>query len=351
MRVFTTATAVPGVSNCLTRAFRIDDTRLNVELFGLQFANPLGLAAGFDKQGYWFNQLAALGFGHIEVGTVTGQPQPGNPQPRLFRLRRDSALINRMGFNSSGCVSVAHQLAQTKERKPAPCVIGINIGKSKVVALQDAPGEHQFALSKLFACGDYFSINVSSPNTPNLRELQNRDHLVNLIAALNHTNQSLSQSLNLPPKPLLLKISPDLSQSQLAEIGSIARQFRLQGLIATNTTVERPNLRTPARLVEKIGAGGLSGKPLTARSRQVVAFLYRELRGEIPLIGVGGIMNGHDAWQMIAAGASLIQVYTGFVYGGPSFPRNINLHLRGKLDELGLSHIQAAVGIDADAIR
>ena len=321
MSAYTKLVALPMVAYRMRRRYLVEDPRLNSRCFGLEFKNPVGLAAGFDKAGQWFNQLAYLGFGCIEIGTVTGQAQPGNPKPRMFRLPADKALINRMGFNSDGCDYVASKL---KKKKDASCVLGINIGKSKVIPLNEAPAEYKKSFEKLFPFADYFTINVSSPNTPNLRELQNREYLVDIINACRQANEEQSISTNQKPKPILLKIAPDLSSHQIAEIAEVAQENSLSAVIATNTTISRAGLTTPKPEIDAIGAGGLSGQPLTERSLQVVSELFGHLRGQIPIIGVGGIMNGQHAWNMICAGANLIQLYTGFIYGGPSIVRNIN---------------------------
>ncbi len=329
------------MANQLKRRYCVNDQRLETRLFGIDFPNPVGLAAGFDKEGQWFNQLANLGFGCIEIGTITGQPQPGNPKPRMFRLPADKALINRMGFNSKGCEFAASQL---NKKRRSQCVLGINIGKSKVVPLDAAPGEYQKSFQTLFPFADYFTINVSSPNTPGLRELQSRDHLIAIIAAVQETNSRLSANAAIADKPILLKIAPDLTDQQLVEIAEVAGEFSLSGIIATNTTIQRSGLKTSAREIEKIGNGGLSGRPLFQRSLQVVSQLYQQLNGDIPVVGVGGIANGDDAWNMICAGASLVQLYTGFIYGGPNLIHDINRKLIAKIEAAGFASISEAVG-------
>ena len=346
MNLFSRLSAVPGAGKQIRNRYRVEDPRLQVELFGLKFPNPIGLAAGFDKEGKWFHPLANLGFGSIEIGTVTGQAQPGNPKPRMFRLPRDKALINRMGFNSEGCESVAQHLRRNKNRTTSGSVLGINIGKSKVIELEDAPAEYQKGLEKLFPFADYITINVSSPNTPNLRQLQGRDHLIAIIEAVNESNQRQALAANVSPRPILLKIAPDLSNEQIEEIAEVAISHSLQGVIATNTTISRSGLHTPAEQIESIGAGGLSGRPLTRKSREVVALLYRHLKNEIPIIGVGGIMGGEDAWKMITAGASLVQLYTGFIYGGPTLIRDMNLHLLERISQHKFASISEAVGTE-----
>ncbi len=346
MNSFSRLTSLPWAAIRLQKKYCVVDSRLQVEKFSLKFPNPVGLAAGFDKDGRWFRQLSILGFGSIEIGTVTGQAQSGNSKPRLFRLPVDRALINRMGFNSAGSEAVAHLLAE-QGRRGFVGILGINIGKSKDVRLQDAPTEHQKSLERLFEYADYFTINVSSPNTPDLRLLQGRDRLVAIIRAVNESNQTMSQKFQTPPKPILLKIAPDLNGDQIDEIANVAQEYSLNGIIATNTTVSRTSLKTPASTIEAIGSGGLSGHPLHQHSVQVVARLYCRLQGTIPIVGVGGIMNGTDAWNMICAGADLIQTYTGFVYGGPGFVRDVNCELLTRLDRDGLKNISDAVGIHA----
>ncbi|MEM9411870.1 MAG: quinone-dependent dihydroorotate dehydrogenase [Planctomycetota bacterium] len=345
MGIFARTASVPAIAAQIRRRYEVVDPRLEVEQFGLRFPNPIGLAAGFDKAGAWYHQLMNLGFGSVEIGTVTGQAQPGNPKPRLFRLPADRAIVNRMGFNSDGCQAVAAELNK-KSSKATLGILGINIGKSKVIPLEEAPAEHQKSFEALFEYADYFTINVSSPNTPNLRELQNKDHLIDIISAVQQSNQKLSHQLGVKTKPILLKIAPDCSDNQLAEIAEVAIDQKLSAIIATNTTISRDGLNTGKKEVEKIGAGGLSGRPLTDRSREVIGTLYKRLRNRIPLVGVGGIMNGNDAWNMITAGANLLQIYTGFIYGGPSLIREINQSLLTKIEAAGVDSICDVVGIE-----
>lgn len=316
---------------------------LESRLFGIDFKNPVGLAAGFDKDARWFPQLASLGFSHVEVGTITGQAQNGNPKPRLFRLPADKAIVNRMGFNNAGCDAAAKRLATTRKSKPTD-VLGVNIGKTKIVPVEEATRDYLISFERLFAFADYFTVNVSSPNTPGLRTLQNREPLIELLTAIADLNQTLAVDHECDPKPVLLKIAPDVTDPQLADIVSILKEVNLDGIIATNTTLSRSDLNTPSPRVEAIGNGGLSGAPLTNRSRQVVGQLYDQLEGKIPIIGVGGIMSGEDAWQMILAGASLVQVYTGFIYGGPATVRDINRYIAKQLNQYGFDSIADAVG-------
>lgn len=342
MNLFSRVSSLPLVSSQIRKRYCVNDPRLKVELFGLSFPNPVGLAAGFDKEGRWYPHLSNLGFGSIEIGTVTGQPQPGNPKPRMFRLPQDQALINRLGFNSKGCKVVARHLERI--RSTHDVVLGINIGKSKVVELKDAAAEYKMTFETLFEFADYVTINVSSPNTPNLRQLQNRDHLVEIIDAVQQSNSRISQHGNRSLKPVLLKIAPDLSLRQLADVADVAQDQGIDGIIATNTTISREYLRTSAQTIQEIGNGGLSGRPLHQKSLEIVKALYQQLQGRIPIIGVGGITSGTDAWNMITAGANLIQLYTGFIYGGPGFIGQINRDLVTRLEAAGAANISEMVG-------
>jgi dihydroorotate dehydrogenase len=340
MSLFTAAMRLGPVRRATCHNCRTDDPRLRVRCFGIDFPTPIGLAAGFDKDARYFDALHALGFGFIEVGTVTGQPQSGNPRPRLFRLPADRALLNRMGFNNKGCAAVAEALA----RRHIEPVLGINIGRSKAVANEDAADDYLASFECLFPFGRYFVVNVSSPNTPGLRELQERGPLTALLRALADRNGELAARYSVQPRPILLKIAPDLSESQVAALVELTCEVPIAGMVATNTTICRDGLRTPAARVAALGDGGLSGAPLTERSRRMVADLYRRTEGRLPIIGVGGIRNGEDAWQMIRSGASLVQVYTGFVYGGPAFVKAIHQHLLRRLTELGKPSLDTVVG-------
>jgi dihydroorotate dehydrogenase len=311
-----------------------------LERFGLKFKTPFGVAAGFDKNALVANQLCALGFGFVEVGTVTFAPQKGNPPPRLFRLPRDKALINRAGFNNDGTPSVVERLQNA--RRPAG-VLGVNIGKNKDVANEAATENYLASFEPAHAVAEYIAVNVSSPNTPNLRELQKRESLEELLSALQARNAELNRrhKKNLP---LLVKIAPDLSEAEIEAVTDVCLRLDLAGIIATNTTVSRDNLQTSALEIEAIGSGGLSGKPLTARSTEVISKIYRYSKGKLPIIGVGGIFTAQDAFEKIAAGACLIQAYTGFIYQGLTFARDVNFGLAKILREKGFASLDEAIG-------
>lgn len=303
-----------------------------IERFGLKFANPLGLAAGFDKNGVAVNQLASLGFGFVEVGTVTLQPQKGNSKPRIFRLPDDDALINRLGFNNEGAEAIAERLSKLTRR----CIVGVNIGKNKDVPNDEAVENYLKCFEIVHPVADYVAINISSPNTPNLRDLQQTESLDALLSALQFSNSQLGR------KPLLVKIAPDLSDDEIESVIYVCLSHKVDGVIATNTTITRDGLQT--RGVDQLGDGGLSGKPLATRSNEVISKIYTYSKGKLPIIGVGGIFTAEDAFAKIAAGASLLQAYTGFVYGGPTFAHEINSGLAEILRQRGFESINEAVG-------
>ncbi|MGI4762085.1 MAG: quinone-dependent dihydroorotate dehydrogenase [Janthinobacterium lividum] len=315
------ASRVPGTAALLRGLYGYQHPSLRREVFGLTFANPVGLAAGFDKNAVLTDELASLGFSFVEIGTVTPRPQPGNPQPRLFRLPQDGALINRMGFNNDGAAAVAARLRQRTNRQ---LIIGGNIGKNKDTPNERAADDYVAAFQELAEVVDYFVVNVSSPNTPGLRELQDKKPLISLLQQVQAHN--LTRAV---PRPLLLKIAPDLTDAQLDDILEIARETQLSGLVATNTTIARGGLATPAATVAGYGAGGLSGRPLRARATEVIAYLHRHSQGGLPIIGAGGIHSAQDALEKLAAGASLVQLYTGFIYEGPGLVKQINQALVG----------------------
>jgi dihydroorotate dehydrogenase len=309
-----------------------------LERFGLKFRNPLGIAAGFDKNGKVVNQLAALGFGFVEVGTVTFEPQEGNPKPRLFRLPKDKALINRLGFNNEGTLNVVERLKQIKPN----CVLGVNIGKNKDVPNEKATKNYLASFNIAFQVADYIAVNVSSPNTPNLRELQKASELENLLWTLQKRN--IEMSIGKKIKPLLVKIAPDLEESEIEEIVDICLKLNLAGIIAINTTIKRNDLLTEQKKIEEIGNGGLSGKPVAKRSNEVISKIYGYSNGKLPIIGVGGVFTAEDAFEKIASGACLIQAYTGFIYQGISFARDINAGLAKILEQKGFKSLDEAIG-------
>jgi dihydroorotate dehydrogenase len=302
-----------GIKKLIKGQFGLDDPRLEREVFGLKFKNPVGLAAGFDKNGEWISELANFGFGFIETGTVTPLPQSGNEKPRMFRLPQDQALINRMGFNNQGVDVVADRL---KRLKRDGLIIGGNIGKNKQTPNEDAISDYIKCFDRLFDVVDYFVVNVSSPNTPGLRELQEKEPLKNLLSTLQQRNRKNDVS-----RPILLKIAPDLTDSQLDDIIDIVKETAIAGVIATNTTISREGLHSPLYLRSQ--TGGLSGKPLAKRSTEVINYLSQKSEKAFPIIGVGGIHSPEDAIEKINAGASLVQIYTGFIYEGPGLVKRI----------------------------
>lgn len=297
------------------KMYVVQDPKLKRELFGLTFDNPVGLAAGFDKNATMFEDLAYCGFGFIEIGTVTPVGQDGNPKPRLFRLKEDQGIINRMGFNNHGVDAAVEQLKKRKTK----LIIGGNIGKNKLTPNEEATSDYVKSFEKLFPYVEYFVVNVSSPNTPNLRSLQEKEPLTELLQTLQDLNAKKEIR-----KPILLKIAPDLTNEQLDDIIEIVDAVKLDGVIASNTTISRSNLKTDNRIVEEIGAGGLSGKPVTNRSTEVIRYLSTKSNKSFPIIGVGGIHSAEDALEKLDAGADLVQVYTGFIYEGPALMKRIN---------------------------
>lgn len=306
---------IPGKLWSWRLMFKVTDSRLKRTVFGLEFDNPVGLAAGFDKDAKLFNELSAFGFGFIELGTLTPVGQAGNPKPRLFRLPQDNSLINRMGFNNDG---VENAVKRLKKRKTS-IIIGGNIGKNKLTPNEKAVDDYEITFNSLFDVVDYFVVNVSSPNTPGLRELQEKEPLSNLLNHLQKLNSSKSNR-----KPILLKIAPDLTNDQLDDIIEIILVTKLDGLIATNTTIDRSSLKTPSEIVETIGAGGLSGQAVKKRSTEVISYIAKKSNNAFPIIGVGGIHSAEDAIEKLEAGAALVQIYTGFVYEGPALIKRIN---------------------------
>lgn len=319
--------SVPFTKKLVAGAFQVDNSQSPKEIFGLKFKNIIGLAAGFDKNARYLNELETLGFGHVEIGTVTPLPQDGNERPRLFRLPKDKALINRMGFNNDGVKTICSRLKEWKENNGFNTgstnslprfIIGGNIGKNKVTPNENAWKDYEICFRELFDYVDYFVVNVSSPNTPGLRELQEKDSLKKILSHLQTINY-----LKPVPKPLLLKIAPDLTVGQLDDVIDLAIEIKLDGIVASNTTISREHLQTEKSLLEVIGAGGLSGKPLQNKSTEIINYITRKSNGTIPVIASGGIFNHTDATQKINAGASLIQVWTGFIYEGPTIVKKI----------------------------
>ena len=316
------------VEDAIRSHYAVDDDRLRVDVFGQTFDNPVGVAAGFDKNAEIPSMLTAFGFGHVEVGGVTAERQPGNPRPRLFRLRRDEALINRMGFNNDGADRIGARL----EEGPLPgAPVGVNIGKSKSAPLSEAADDYLYTYERVADAGDYFVVNVSSPNTPGLRELQNRESLEGILGGLSDAGAS----------PLLVKFSPDLPDPAVEEALEVVDDLGLDGVIATNTTTERPeSLRSP----KKAERGGLSGKPIETTATRMVRFIAE--RTDVPIVGVGGVSDAESAYAKIRAGASLVQLYTAFVYEGPSLARDINRGLLDLLERDGFESVEDAVGAD-----
>jgi dihydroorotate dehydrogenase len=307
---------IPGFPTLFKSLYEVNDKRLETEVFGLKFKNPVGLAAGFDKDAALYQELSNLGFGFIEIGTLTPKGQEGNPKKRLFRLKADSAIINRMGFNNGGVQEAVERL-----KKNNGVLIGGNIGKNKLTPNEEATSDYEICFDALYDYVDYFVVNVSSPNTPNLRALQDKEPLTQLLQTLQNKNLAKPKQ-----KPVLLKIAPDLTDEQLLDIIDIVNETKIAGVIATNTTISRDGLQSEA----KTEMGGLSGKPLTKRSTEVIRFLSQKSNKSFPIIGVGGIHSAEDALEKLEAGASLIQLYTGFIYEGPALVKAINKAILAK---------------------
>jgi dihydroorotate dehydrogenase len=305
---------IPLIPSFFRMLYDTSNPKHQKEVFGIKFKNMVGLAAGFDKNALLVDEFAALGFGFVEIGTVTPRPQAGNDKPRLFRLPPDQAIINRMGFNNDGVDVIAERLRKRK----STIVVGGNIGKNKTTPNDEAVNDYLICFEKLFDTVDYFVVNVSSPNTPNLRELQEKEPLQNLLQTLQNENLKKPS-----PKPILLKIAPDLTNGQLDDIVEIVQQTKIAGLIATNTTIARSGLQTSASVVSQIGMGGLSGKPLSSRSTEVIQYLAQKSGGTFPIVGVGGIYSASDANQKLEAGAALVQLYSGYIYEGPGLVKAI----------------------------
>ena len=329
---------MPGLKNLIASRFKQQGGK-PYEFLNIQFPNCVGLGAGFDKNAKYLNELEALGFGFVEIGTVTPLPQAGNNKPRLFRLPKDKALINRMGFNNDGVEAVAKRLQAWQERESSVVnrelsnspltthhsrlIIGGNIGKNKITPNEDAWKDYEKCFLALHDCVDYFVVNVSSPNTPGLRELQEKDALRKILTNLQSQNSKSNPSIGSGPKPILLKIAPDLTQEQIDDVIDLALEIKLDGLVATNTTISREQLLTPDSRLTTIGSGGLSGLPVKERSTEIVGYIYQRTNGQIPIIASGGIFTGADAKEKLDAGASLVQVWTGFIYEGPGIVKNI----------------------------
>ena len=309
----------PFIKNYLKKKFTPTGTNLSIKVFGITFLNPVGLGAGFDKNAKYLNELEALGFGFVEIGTVTPLPQDGNAKPRLFRLPKDQALINRMGFNNEGVKAAAERVSNYKLKNPnSKLIIGGNIGKNKITPNEEAWKDYEICFNDLHDVVDYFVVNVSSPNTPGLRDLQQKDSLKKILTNLQTINKSKTIQ-----KPLLLKISPDLNQNDLDDIIDLAMEIKLDGLVAANTTINRNNLITSVNEINNIGAGGLSGKPLREEANRITNYIHQRTKGSIPIISSGGIFTANDAKEKFESGASLIQVWTGFIYEGPGIVRKI----------------------------
>lgn len=316
------AQSLPFGLSMIRSLYKYESPGLKRTVLGIDFPNPIGLAAGMDKDAEVYEAFGAMGFGFVEIGTVTPKAQPGNEKPRVFRLPRNKALINRMGFNNRGVLNAAQNLQKRKSN----LIIGGNIGKNKITPNEEALSDYLFAFNELFEFVDYFVVNVSSPNTPNLRELQEKEPLTRLLGALQAENRTRKN-----PKPILLKIAPDLSDSQLDDIISIVTETGINGVVATNTTIARSGLDYPENQISAIGLGGLSGEPLRSRSTEVIQYLSEKSGGKFPIVAAGGVMSPQDAFEKLKAGASLVQIYTGFIYEGPGFVKQIKQFLSKQL--------------------
>jgi dihydroorotate dehydrogenase len=326
----------------------LTDRRLAQDLWGLHFSNPIGLAAGYDKNARVPLVWSALGFGFAELGTITARPQAGNPRPRIFRLEKDRALLNRLGFNNEGAEAIAARLTHLlPPSRPHAIPLGFNLGKSRVVPLDEAVADYQLSFTRLFPFADYFVINVSSPNTPELRRLQETERLGQLLEALLAQNRLLALEKGVTPRPILVKIAPDLDPEATCEVARTAMVIGAAGLVATNTTLCRPPLRSLLGRAAINEEGGLSGQPLTKRATEVIRVLFRATEGRLPIVGVGGVFSAEDAYEKIRAGASLVQVYTGLVYEGPFLPRHMVRGLLRLLARDGFDHLSQAIGQDA----
>jgi dihydroorotate dehydrogenase len=326
----------------IQRFYKVADPRLEVKLGPLTFPNPVGLAGGFDKNAIAPKVISAFGFGFMEVGAITAQAQPGNPKPRLYRLPEDDALINRLGFNNEGADVIAFKLDRLRARGGRPEIpLGMNIGRTKIVETKDAVPDFLYCFEKLFSHGDFFTLNVSSPNTPNLRELQEKSLLHELLSAVQEKNRQLAARAKIAAKPVLVKIAPDMEYAQVDEIIDVIDRVRLDGIVATNATAF---MRDKLKSIHGPQPGGLSGRPITAMVTSFIAHIYRITRGRFPIIGVGGIFNAEDAYEKIKAGANAVQIYTGWVYEGPGAVKRINQGLLRLLERDRLRSISEAVG-------
>jgi len=314
---------IPGIKPLFRSIYRIRDEKLEREIFGLKFENPVGLAAGFDKNATFFNQFSAFGFSFIEIGTVTPMGQAGNTKPRSFRLVKDKALINRMGFNNYGASAAVERLLKRKSN----IIIGGNLGKNTATPNEKAVDDYSAVFKELYDVADYFVVNVSCPNISDLSHLQDREQLQGILSELSRIRKDQASS-----KPVLVKISPDLNNKQIDDVIDLIGEFEMDGIIATNTTITRGGLKTSNDIVEEIGKGGLSGRPLRERSTEIISYIHSKTNGKLPIIGVGGIMTAEEALEKLEAGASLIQLYTGFIYEGPGLVRKINKSILKKLN-------------------